>query len=602
MKKFVKSFLLAASALLLFAGCSNLSDATVSSSDSGNAVVKIGIEGVDNSSKSSRTINPTPYAPDAAPTTFGKITLKGESEKGNKMDETELEFSGSSATVTLSYDVWYLTMTAYSNDATPVPVLQGHKRADMKNGAEDTITFKLSAEGLTTEGGVNISGTIDDSTSAAKKYSAALYDLNTNTVIKDADGTDVSVADVNVTSTHGFEFVKAKINPGRYSFRIYFYNENGTAIGTWGDVVVIAPGRTTTKTKDLGDILYKAPDAPTALSAYLVDNSVSGNNYQVLIAWTDASYNEEYFELTIKDITDAANPVDYKIFGNTTDAADPHVSEVFWESSSRVDGTLAAGSNYCIVKLPFGKKFDISIKAVNFVDKSAAKDFDAASSAYVSTSTDFTAPANTPYGAEKINLMQIKYDLDGGVLKTSATTTKTGSLNEYEIFKGNPIALKTIETAGSTSYPQLSSNNHPFVEWKDSTGTAQTEVSEFGNVVFTASYNPNSTILYEIDDTYGDITVTATQGSDNVKNGTLTNKSGNIKIEWTDTHVTNVVVKVLQVTGNDITFEKAINGNNKSVNFNKTGEIPAGTHQVVVIVTKDDGKQYADTFYITKEI
>ena len=607
MKKFVKSFLLAAAALVLFAGCSNLNDATVSG-DSGKAVITIGIDGMSSSGSKnvSRTINPTPITSGAS---FGSITLKGESENGNTIDEYTITFDeNNKAKIELSYDVWYLTLSAYSTGETPKLLMQGRRRVDMRNGApatDETISFKLSAEGVTTTGGVNFTGTFTDTTGIATKYTAALYDLNTNDVIS---GTALTDGNCSGDNKGKFAYVKDGIKPGRYGFRIYFYMEQGTgdeardvAIGTWGDVVVIAPGRTTPGTLALGDILYKTPKPPKDLSAYYVKNSASGNDYQVLITWTDDSTNEEYFELTIQDVTDAENPVDYKIFGDTTDTETPHVKEVFWESASRVDGTLAAGSNYCIVKLPLSKKFEISLKAVNFVGKSTACARTKTNTAAF-TSDKFTVPANTAYGAENVNLMSITYDLNGGVLKTSATTTKTGSLKEYHIFKSAAIDLKEIKQAGSNQYPQLLNNGHPFVEWQNSTGTGVTAVSDFGNTTVTASFNPESTITYTIDDSYGTIVVTAKQGSDDVKNKKLKTTSGAIKIEWEDANVKKVLVKVLQVSGYDITQEQDINGNTKSMTFNKTGDIGVGTHQVVVIVTKNDGKQYADTFTITKEI
>ena len=154
MKKFVKSFLLAAAALVLFAGCSNLNDATVSG-DSGKAVITIGIDDMSSSGSknASRTVNPTPITSGAS---FGSITLKGESENGNTIDEYTITFDeNNKAKIELSYDVWYLTLSAYSTDTTPKLLMQGRRRVDMKNGApssDEAITFKLSAEGVKTNG------------------------------------------------------------------------------------------------------------------------------------------------------------------------------------------------------------------------------------------------------------------------------------------------------------------------------------------------------------------------------------------------------------------------------------------------------------------
>ncbi len=604
MKKFAKSFLLAAAALMLFAGCSNLGDATVSGED-GKAVITIGVDGITNSASrnASRTINPTPIPQTYS---FGKITLKGESENGNSFAETELTFDANGkATYELTYDVWYLTLTGYSNDTPQKAILQGRKRVDMKNGApasNEAITFTLSAEGVEGKGSVNISGTFTEDVATsplAVSYTAALYDLNTNEVIA---GTELTDGDCTGTNVGKFSYSKNDIEPGRYNFRIYFKRADGRAVGTWGDIVVVVPGRTTSVTElALGEILLTAPIAPTGLSAYYVNNSAEGNFYNVLVTWTDASNNEEYFELTINDC-DGTDPVLYKIFCNekNTEAK----KEIFWESSNYVAGTLSAGSNHCILKLPLGKKFDISMKAVNFIGSSdACSRLTTNTSAF--TSDAFTVPDNTAYGAEKINLMSITYNLNGGLLKTSATTSKTGSLVDYKIYKDAAISLMEIKDAASDEYPKLEKNHHPFIGWKAAGAgagdSAITEISDFGNTSVTASYNVLSIINYVIDDSYGTITATATAGSTEVKNGTLPNGNPSIRFEVTaDTEnpITHILVRFLDVDGNDTVVEADSN----SVNFTETNALYTGTYTVQVIVTKADGKHYSDVFAITKSI
>ena len=87
-------------------------------------------------------------------------------------------------------DVWHLTLSAYSKEDTPVLILQGRRRVDMKNGApasSEPITFTLSTEGIQTAGSVSIFGTFTDTAKNATKYKATLYDLNTNEVITDMD-------------------------------------------------------------------------------------------------------------------------------------------------------------------------------------------------------------------------------------------------------------------------------------------------------------------------------------------------------------------------------------------------------------------------------
>ncbi len=598
MKKFVKSFLLAASALLLFAGCSNLSDGTVSgSNDEGKGVITIGIEGASGrTARSARTINPEKYT---QATEFTKITLKGESESYDSFDEVTLTFdTDGKATKELSYDVWYLTLTAYMGET---PVLQGHRRVDMKNdppAAGEAITFALSAEGVPSAGGVELSGTISDAAGRAATWEAALYDLYTNEVV--LDNTGATTASSGACSA-AFAYTATNVKPGRYNFRIYFKNSAGQKIGTWGEVVVIAPGRTTTKTDiTIGDILLREPSAPTALSAYYMAGSVTGNYYNALITWTRAElHNEEYFELTITDISDAT-PTTYKIFTKENNAADK--KEVFFESPSRVDGTLAAGSEYCIVKLPVGKRFDISIKAVNFIDASPAKGRDEATAASTITLADGeTVGTNTPYGADSINLMKIAYDLNGGNLKLSATGGDiTGTYNDYKIFEGSAI---TLLAPAATGYPQITEGHHPFLGWKDSSNTVITSISAFGNASVTASFNAQAIINYSVDDSYGeleDVTIVTSNGTNVVNSANTITSNTNLVITVGDTGVTHVKVTILVPSG----LDQSVEADGTSVTFNKLNSINNGTYEVQVIATIPDAngieKLYSFVCAITK--
>ena len=162
MKKFIKSFLMAAAALMLLAGCNGLIDATVSG-DPDKAVITIGIDGItDTTNRSARNIDPSSLE-GTAPTGFGKITLKGYSEKGYfyKGDSAETEetltWDGTKAKIKLEYDVWYLTMTAY--DSSDNKLLEGRRRVDLKNGAPTSskpLTFTLSTEGVSTPNIINL--------------------------------------------------------------------------------------------------------------------------------------------------------------------------------------------------------------------------------------------------------------------------------------------------------------------------------------------------------------------------------------------------------------------------------------------------------------
>ena len=159
-----------------------------------------------------------------------------------------------------------------------------------------------------------------------------------------------------------------------------------------------------------------------------------------------------------------------------------------------------------------------------------------------------------------------------------------------------PITLKT--------FTDLEMNHHPFLQWNDpeiASGDKKiTKISAFGNKEVEASYNTKSIINYEIDDSYGTVTATATQGSDNVKNDVL-KSNGNIKFEISGTDaadVTHILVRFMGVDGND--FVQEADGN--SILFKKVNDLSSITYTVQVIATKKDGKLYSDVFAITKEM
>ena len=583
MKKFAKSFLLAASALLLFAGCSNLSDGTVSGNSEKKPVIEIGIEGFSNySARSARTANPSPYDND---TTFSKITIKGDSESYDKIIEKELTFDSRTAEVELSYDVWYLTLTAYMGS---VPVLQGHRRIDMRNNAPTgEITFTLTTEGVTSLGGVSLTGSVTNTGGYAKTWSAALYDLNTGAVID-------NTSDTGAYSDDGFTYEVSDVKPGRYNFRIYFENEDGTPIGTFADIVVIAPGRTTSWSFGaLGDILLKKPEAPTALYAYYLNDSESGNYFNTLITWTRAAlHNEEYFRLTVNDVT-SGTPNAYKVFGTTVDNNNPHVQEVFFESSSHVDGTLAAGSEYCIVKLPIGKKYEIEIQAVNFIDASDVKNRTPATAAStIKLSDGNTVGANTGFGADSINRMRITYDLNGGTLLLPDSAPVTGNYVEYDTYTGSGYSHTMLAPAAD----ELTDGAHPFQGWSPDS------ITSFGNTTVTASYNPTSSIGYNVVDTYGtidpdDVTITGPANVDLKTNDITSN--GNITVTYSDDTVTSIKVTFLASNGED----KSAIASGNSVQFKQLSSLSNGvTYKVQVIVTKADGHDYSCVFTIKKNI
>lgn len=624
MKKFVKSFFMAAAALLLFAGCSNIvdDDVTVSGmSEMGEATLKISIEGRESAGNNeSRMINPTAYT---SSETFDKIVLSGVSEtqeilkdgEGNEGLNLTTALNSGSAEVTLSASIWYLTLSAYKGTgANEKLVLQGRKRINLKSGYPSTpVTFSLSAEGLTTQGGVNLelkfASGVDTADVASAK--AMLYDILTGLCIDSQNATFA-------TGTKNFTYEKDGLNPGRYSFAVEYYNAEDTKIGVWGDIIAVAPGRTTSKTGDAAltvpDVLAKRPDAPTNFHAYRVNGSETDDGYyNVLFTWTRGDKkNEENFILTINQYADAtaASSTVYKIFGTESDADNNKYD--FFECADRVAGRLNATEESCIVRLPTGILFDATIQAYNFVGYS---DYSSTDDGYQPTprteATDAASgnlpegdaiPANTVFGAEKINRAKIVFNLNGGAYQVSGQAPVTGSVVKYASYSGTAATLASLFDASADN---LLNGVRPFQGWLTATagGVAITEYT-YENLTVYANYNEVTLgIGYEIAvENWGTITAAASAtvpGS----SGTATwdNDSKTLTIDAPSNPDITFSVSdtgVTEIGYNIDNGEYGANGSGSSITFTKTNKLSAQKHTVVVAAKKADGKWYGEVIYV----
>lgn len=624
MKKFVKSFFVAAAALLLLAGCSNIAanDATVSGmSDGGEATLKISIEGREAAADNvSRMINPTGYT---SSETFDKIVLTGVSENQEIIKDSEgnaglnltAALNSGSANVTLSASIWYLTLSAYKGTgANEKLVLQGRKRIDIKNGVPSVpVTFSLSAEGLTTQGGVKLelkfASGVDTADVASAK--AMLYDISTGVCIDSQNATFA-------TGTKNFTYEKDALNPGRYSFAVEYYNADDIKIGVWGDVVAVAPGRTTDKTGDnalsVPDVLAKRPDAPTAFHAYRVNDSETDDGYyNVLFTWTrGARKNEENFILTINQYADAAatSPTVYKIFGIESDAANNKYN--FFECSDRVAGRLNATEESCIVRLPTGILFDATIQAENFVGYSDSSTTEAGYQPTGRTEASAAAsgnlpegdemPANTAFGTEKINRAKIVFNLNGGAYQITGQAPVTGSVVKYDSYSGTAASLSSLFDATASN---LLNGIRPFQGWLTATagGTAVTEYT-YENLTVYANYDEVSLgIGYEVAvENWGTITVTASAEAPG-SSGTVTWDADNKTLVIDATSNPNITFSVSDTGVTEIGYnidngDFGATDSGSSIVFKKTNRLTAQKHTVVVAAKKADSKWYGDVIYV----
>ncbi len=611
MKKFTKSFFVAATALLLLAGCSNIvnDDARVSGmTDGGESTLKITIEGRENSAarNASRMINPTPYTNAEV---FDKIELTGVSDtQATISEDLSDDFNeNNEAVITLSASVWYLTLSAYkgTGDA-QVLVLQGKKRVDMKAGVpEDGVSFELKSDGITTAGAVSLAvnfkeGVVVTSVASVK---AGLYDISTGEVI-----------DEQTYNTSNITYEKSALNPGRYSFVVSYFNADNNKIGVYADVVAVAPGRTTTEPVSVPDILAKLPGDPSNFHAYRIENSESAGYYNVLFTWSRAALkNEENFEITLNTYADNAettSPVLYKIYGKTSDPTNK--KEIFFESPDCVQGTLNATTESCIIKLPLGTLFDASIRAQNFVGYSSATGV--ARTAAAANASGDDVPENEYYGTEKINRVKVTYNLNGGILQRWGTDSLlpavTGSLVVYDTYKGSAKSLMTIVNGSgnvATDYPKLKQDSITnFQKWLDGTSPSANEVSSYTwqNTAVYASYTQTRTSIdYEVVDVWDSVTASvsvtdiATGWNADTKTFTLVSQTNpDITFTVAAENITSIAYKI----DNEIGSEAAVadGAESASITFEGTENLGSRKHTVLVYVTKTDGKVYGDVVYV----
>ncbi|MBQ5847643.1 MAG: hypothetical protein IIW49_01845, partial [Treponema sp.] len=378
-------------------------------------------------------------------------TLEGKSVRGNILPVTTLNFDPitNEAKIPLEYDTWELTLIAYKDAEHTLPVLKGFRVVDLTNG-ETLIHFDLKTYDLTTLGEIALSGNFVDEEDAVTKYVMTLKNFETDAIIEERPVEHTG----NGTDEYPFTFAKQNLLPGTYLFAVKFIKEttkDGNTvedqIGYWSEIVVVDAGNDTTKDDILIDVIMRKPSVPTDLQALLIEDSKSKDRYNVKLTWTDTSDNEENFVITVKEYADTTDLVgtEYRL-----------LDETFIENDIRVSGSLLAGNETCTITLPTGRLFEVVIQAENSIGISEE--------CVRVDATDTTGFIGYK-ASNKINLMNITYDLDRGQLQLSGDLTKTGEYLEYHIYKGTDIPLLEIKDPLGAEYPKLTKNNNPWLRW-----------------------------------------------------------------------------------------------------------------------------------------
>ena len=223
--------------------------------------------------------------------------------------------------------------------------------------------------------------------------------------------------------------------------------------------------------------------------------------------------------------------------------------------------SIFASSTTASLKLPFGKVFEISINAENFVGLSEkfapnadGEEVSAAASLRVNTAlpTGVTAPVGSTYiNSAKINRMVIDYDLNGGVLTLADTDEEfSGHFIDYKSIydfaadaRGLPtpalLAIDNTDLDDSTKN-RLVSGPNTFIKWIQTSGAAFADTASltYAGISVKASYDPDSLVSYEIKDLYDEITATVKSGDTDITNGEIVRTSNTaLPLTFAATHV-----------------------------------------------------------------
>lgn len=601
MKKLLKGILVATAAILFFAGCSGiaLTDAKVQDSNSNEkCVLTISVKDFDKlnvASAGSRAINPVDFENDTD-VTIGSFKLTGNSQlSGTTYNELITFNSSKKGTITLEKDVWYLTLTAYSDAAATAgkELLQGKVRVDLSKS--NSIEFTLTTDGVTTPGSVNLKGTVSDAEKLIKSYKAGLYTLDDNKLIG-SEKTEEYTGTALTETTKEFTFASASVNPGQYAFKVIFYNAESKPIGVWADEIVVAPGR---ETKDISlalpAVIMDPPTAPDNLKVYYKDNSDANGYYIVKLIWEDKSYNEENFVVSV---------LEYNSFATgATATSTKALGKDFYKDEMYAGGTLGVSQTSCELKLQAGKLYDFTVAAQNIVGTSTAVGRITSNPA---TDPDAATGYTIAAAGAKINRVKVTYELTGGTLKFSATdNTKifTGNYVKYYTYAGSAFDLLTVD---NSNYPTIntadpvvptlaiineSEDDNLFNTWLDDSNAETTTYNSWKNLIVRADYNTN--VSYTISDHYEEIAATATYPYDSVDTDCK-----NLEIDLTDAKTTPTITftaaapsgvtgtyDYIKVTLRTIGYERSYGADADTLDVN-ISSIPSGIYSVVVLAHK----------------
>ncbi|WP_288515808.1 hypothetical protein [uncultured Treponema sp.] len=499
-------------AAMIFASCSNIVDANVSSSSEDKNTLNIEVtnydEVVTQASKSanhaSRTIIPDSFDSDGV-----DFYLYGTNTSGGTFGPEKVDFKGNAdatggtvsktvGTVSIPANsaVWEFTLVAVTSGATAPTeanlkndaVLIGYSSMDMLNG--DTAKFTLSPDGLTKEAAIAMKLYTEGWTlPTGFSAKAGIYLLTTGADAgADATPTEQPVAftAASTDAANAVDYAIASFAPGTYLFKVTFEKTGSNKKFYWSDVLVVLPGKTIENAVGIPNIIGTAPTAPTAFKAGYVEKSEDKFSgwYTTAFEWERGSKNENNFEIEVLEFKDADTAVTPPTSDDEWTTALTAGTSVTYDSkfssvANYESGSLLSGNTKAQLRLELGKRYFARIRAVNDAEESAW------------TLVDLTAALAETTGTQKftgntINRYRLTYFMNGGTYYADKTTAdadtagtggSTADIVSYHC-EDSTTGTEIIKADGT---PFIKKNTYIWSYWsKDATSEAASRYNEPG--------------------------------------------------------------------------------------------------------------------------
>lgn len=495
----------AISAAMIFASCSNLTDANVSSSSEDKNTLNIEVTNYDevvtqaskSANRASRTIIPDSfdsdgvdfylYGTNTSGGTFGpsKVDFKGNAEAAGGTSKTV-----GTVSIPANSAVWEFTLVAVATgDAAPTEatlkdnaVLIGYSSMDMLNG--DTAKFTLSPDGLTKEAKIAMKLYTDNwALPAGFTVKAGIYLLTTG---EDSAATEKEVAFTDATKdeANAVDYAIASFTPGTYLFKVTFEKTGSNKKFYWSDVLVVLPGKTIDNAVGIPNIIGTAPTAPTAFKAGYVEKSEDKFSgwYTTAFEWERGSKNENNFKIEVLEFKDTdtavSPPTDADAAWTTALAAGKSVTydSKFSEAANYESGSLLSGNTKAQLRLELGKRYFARIRAVNDAGESAWTLVDLADAPAEPTGTK-------AFTGNTINRYRLTYFMNGGTYfadKTAAEAGTGGSTEDKVSYHCEDSATGTPITKADET-PIIKKNTYTWSYWsKDGKSETASRYNEPG--------------------------------------------------------------------------------------------------------------------------